>query len=48
MLTISKPLSAGQARRYYEEEFQNARENSCTQRDVIRGAWYGELAARWV
>ena len=27
MLTISKPLSAGQARRYHAEEFQNAREN---------------------
>jgi ATP-dependent exoDNAse (exonuclease V) alpha subunit len=25
MLTISKPLSAGQARRYHQEEFQNAR-----------------------
>ena len=47
MLTISKPLSAGQARRYHEEEFQNARENYYTQGDVIRGVWCGELAARW-
>jgi hypothetical protein len=47
MLTISKPLSAGQARRYREEEFQNARENYCTEGDVIRGVWYGELASRW-
>jgi conjugative relaxase-like TrwC/TraI family protein len=47
MLTISKPLSAGQARRYHEEEFQNARENYYTERAVIRGVWYGELAARW-
>jgi conjugative relaxase-like TrwC/TraI family protein len=47
MLTISKPLSAGQARRYHEEEFQNARENYYAERDVIRGVWCGELAARW-
>src|SRR5258705_5254579 len=47
MLTISKPLSAGQARRYHEEEFQNARENYYTRSEVIRGGWYGELAHRW-
>jgi len=47
MLTISKPLSASQARRYHEEEFQNARENYYTEGDVIRGVWCGELAHRW-
>src|SRR5262249_16794210 len=47
MLTISKPLSAGQAQRYHEEEFQNARENYYTEDEVIRGVWSGELAARW-
>src|SRR5262249_8399717 len=47
MLTISKPLSAGQARRYHEEEFQNARENYYAEGDVIRGVWYGHLAVRW-
>src|ERR671922_1260671 len=47
MLTISKPLSAGQARRYHAEEFQNGRENYYTESDQIRGAWYGQLAARW-
>jgi len=30
MLTISKPLSAGQARAYHAEEFGNARENYYT------------------
>jgi hypothetical protein len=35
MLTISKPLSAGQARRYHAEEFQNARDNYYTEGDVI-------------
>ena len=44
MLTISKPLSAGQARRYHAEEFQNARENYYTEGDQIRGLWYGHLA----
>jgi conjugative relaxase-like TrwC/TraI family protein len=47
MLTISKPLSAGQAQRYHAEEFQNARENYYTEGEVIRGVWSGELAARW-
>lgn len=47
MLTISKPLSAGQARRYHAEEFQNARENYYTEGDQIRGEWYGQLASRW-
>ncbi len=47
MLTISKPLSAGQARRYHAEEFQNGRDNYYTEGDVIRGAWYGQLAERW-
>src|SRR5215813_2741601 len=47
MLTISKPLSAGQARRYHEEEFQNGRENYYSEGDVIRGVWHGQLADRW-
>lgn len=47
MLTISKPLSAGQAHRYHAEEFQNARENYYSEADRIRGAWQGELAVAW-
>jgi conjugative relaxase-like TrwC/TraI family protein len=47
MLTISKPLSAGQAQRYHAEEFQNARENYYTEADQIRGMWYRQPAARW-
>jgi conjugative relaxase-like TrwC/TraI family protein len=46
-VSISKPLSAGQARRYHAEEFQNARENYYTKGDQIRGVWYGQLAERW-
>src|SRR5437660_2001301 len=47
MLTISKPLSAGQARAYHREEFSNAQENYYTEGDRIRGEWHGKLAEQW-
>ncbi len=47
MLTISKPLSAGQARRYHAEEFQNGRENYYAEGERIVGTWHGRLAAQW-
>jgi len=47
MLTISKPLSAKQARRYHAEEFQNARENYYAEGERIIGVWHGKLAADW-
>jgi hypothetical protein len=47
MLTISKPLSAGQARRYHAEEFQNGRDNYYAEGDRIVGTWHGRLAAQW-
>src|SRR6266581_634105 len=47
MLTISKPLSAGQAQSYHAEEFGNARENYYTEAEQIRGEWHGRLAERW-
>src|SRR2546430_16276768 len=47
MLTIDKPLSAGQAQSYHEEEFGNARENYYTEADQIRGEWHGSLAEQW-
>src|SRR5216684_4094208 len=39
MLTISKPLSAGQAQSYHAEEFGNARENYYTEGEQIRGRY---------
>jgi hypothetical protein len=42
MLTISKPLSAGQAQSYHAEEFGNARENYYTEAEQIRGEWHGK------
>ncbi|MGB8475344.1 MAG: MobF family relaxase [Candidatus Acidiferrum sp.] len=47
MLTISKPLSAGQARSYHQEEFSNAQENYYSEGDRIRGEWHGKLAEKW-
>jgi len=47
MLTISKPLSSGQAQAYHREEFGNARENYYTEGERIRGEWQGKLAAEW-
>lgn len=47
MLTISKPLSAGQARAYHAEEFGNARENYYTEGEQITGEWHGRLAEQW-
>jgi conjugative relaxase-like TrwC/TraI family protein len=47
MLTISKPLSAGQARAYHREEFSNAQENYYSEGDRIRGEWHGKLAEKW-
>jgi conjugative relaxase-like TrwC/TraI family protein len=47
MVTISKPMSAGQASAYHAEEFTNARENYYTEGNAIRGHWHGQLAAEW-
>src|SRR6266704_1577177 len=47
MLTISKPLSAGQAQSYHAEEFSNARENYYTRAERIHGEWHGRLAEQW-
>jgi conjugative relaxase-like TrwC/TraI family protein len=47
MLTLSKPLSAGQAKQYHAEEFRSARDNYYSQGDQIVGHWHGQLAERW-
>jgi conjugative relaxase-like TrwC/TraI family protein len=47
MLTISKPLSAGQVRTYHATEFRNARDNYYTVADAIVGQWHGRLAEGW-
>src|SRR3954453_15885074 len=46
MLTISKPLSAGQAQTYHQKEFTAKEQNYWSQRGVMVGEWQGGLAAQ--
>jgi conjugative relaxase-like TrwC/TraI family protein len=46
MPTISKPLSAGQARSYHQKEFTAKEQNYWSQRGVVAGEWQGRLAAQ--
>jgi conjugative relaxase-like TrwC/TraI family protein len=47
MLTISKPLSAGQAQTYHQREFTAKEQNYWSQRGVIAGEWQGRLAEQF-
>ena len=47
MLTLSKPISAGQAQAYHKSEFANAKENYYTEGERVRGVWQGQLAERY-
>jgi len=47
MVTISKPLSAGQAQAYHANELTSAEQNYYTQGNQIRGEWQGRLAESW-
>jgi len=47
MLTISKPLSAGQAQTYHQKEFTAEEQNYWSQRGVIAGEWQGRLAGEF-
>ena len=47
MLTISKPLSAGQAQTYHQKEFTSKEQNYWSQRGVIAGEWQGRLASQF-
>ena len=44
MLTISKPLSSGQAQTYHAKEFTSAEQNYWRHGDTILGEWHGKLA----
>ena len=46
MLTISKPLSSGQAQTYHKLEFTSETQNYYKQGDDVRGEWQGQLAVR--
>jgi len=47
MLTISKPLSAGQAQSYHQQEFTAKEQNYWSQRGVIASEWQGRLAGQF-
>src|SRR5579863_10321534 len=47
MLTISKPLSAGQAQNYHRKEFTAKEQNYWSQRGEIAGEWQGRLAEKF-
>lgn len=44
MLTISKPLSAGQAQAYHSKEFTSAEQAYYNQQGQVHGEWHGKLA----
>jgi conjugative relaxase-like TrwC/TraI family protein len=47
MLTISKPLSAGQAKDYYQAEYTNTQESYYTEDENVKGKWFGNQANAW-
>src|SRR6202050_999134 len=47
MLTISKPLSAGQAQTYHQMEFTAKEQNYWSQRGVNAGEWQGRLVEQF-
>ena len=47
MLTISKPLSAGQARTYHALEFASERQNYWSRDQQGHSEWQGQLAQQW-
>jgi conjugative relaxase-like TrwC/TraI family protein len=47
MLTISKPLSAGQAQTYHAKEFTAKEQIYWSQKGEIQGEWQGQLAGRF-
>ena len=47
MLTISKPLSSGQAQTYHAKEFTSAEQNYWKLGDAILGEWQGQMAVKF-
>jgi len=47
MLTISKPLSASQARTYHAKEFASQQQNYWTRNPQGHSEWQGRLAGQW-
>ena len=47
MLTLSKPLSAGQVRTYHEREFASEQQNYWSRDQHGHSEWQGTLAQQW-
>jgi conjugative relaxase-like TrwC/TraI family protein len=47
MMTLSKALSSGQAKDYYQKEYTSARENYYSESGEVNGRWSGRLAEEW-
>ena len=47
MLTISKPLSAGQAQSYHSREFTSPDQSYWSRGETVRGEWQGKLAEEY-
>jgi conjugative relaxase-like TrwC/TraI family protein len=47
MLTISKPLSASQARTYHEREFASEKQNYWSRDQQGHSEWQGKIAQQW-
>jgi conjugative relaxase-like TrwC/TraI family protein len=47
MLTLSKPLSASQARTYHAKEFASQQQNYWTRNQQGHSEWQGRLAGQW-
>jgi conjugative relaxase-like TrwC/TraI family protein len=47
MLTISKPLSASQARNYHEKEFASQQQNYWSRDQQGHSEWQGQFARQW-
>jgi hypothetical protein len=47
MLTISKALSAGQARTYHAREFVSEKQNYWSRDAQVHSEWQGQLAKEW-
>ncbi|HKR15659.1 MAG TPA: MobF family relaxase [Pyrinomonadaceae bacterium] len=47
MMTMSRAMSAGQARDYYQQEFTNSKDNYYSEAGEVKGRWSGRLADEW-
>jgi conjugative relaxase-like TrwC/TraI family protein len=47
MMTMSNALSAGQAENYYQQDYNNKKENYYGERGEVSGNWSGRLAEEW-